>query len=148
MKNTIATISLVIGLSFTANAQDVPSTISTSFSKKFPDAKAVKWEKENAEEWEAEFRMDGINYSANYSADGKWKETEQKILVNDLPNPIKSMILTKYSSYKIDQAEILETPDFKGYEVELENKEQTIILLLDKSGKIIKEEIEKEEADD
>ena len=148
MKQIIATTTLLIGLAFTAYSQEVPKAVAQSFSKKFPEAKSIKWEQENMEEWEAEFRENGINYSANFGLDGAWIETEQHILVNDLPKPIKSLILKNYSSYKIDHAEIIETPEFKGYEVELENKDQTIKLLLDKSGKILKEEIEKEEADD
>jgi hypothetical protein len=52
---------------------NVPENIKTIFSQKFPKAKSVDWDKENATVWEAEFEMGGKEYSANFGTDGSWK---------------------------------------------------------------------------
>ena len=41
-----------------------------------PAATDVKWGKESAKEYEAEFRLNGNNVSANFGSDGAWVETE------------------------------------------------------------------------
>ena len=57
MKNLFFVIALVAILSLNASGQAVPSNIESAFSKQFPKASNVKWDKENAIEWEAEFKM-------------------------------------------------------------------------------------------
>jgi protoheme ferro-lyase len=148
MKYIIATATLLLGLTFTAHSQEVPQKVSDSFSKKYPDAKSVKWEEESKNEWEVEFTLNSKKYTADFTDDGKWIETEQRILPNDLPKHIKSVIVTDYNGYKIDHAEIIENIDFKGYEVEIENSSRTINLFFDGTGKLIKKEVEEEDSDD
>ena len=64
---------------------NVPAAVTNAFNNKFPGATEVKWEKENAKEYEAEFTLNGDNVSANFGADGTWVETETVIKVADLP---------------------------------------------------------------
>jgi len=64
--------------------QSVPEKVKSAFAGKFPNASSVKWDKENDEEWEAEFKMDGKEYSANFTVDGNWKETEYEIKKSEI----------------------------------------------------------------
>ena len=50
-----------------------------AFNANFPDAKKVKWKIEDTIEWEAEFRMNRKEYSANFNNNGEWQETEYEL---------------------------------------------------------------------
>lgn len=90
-KVTVLMLGLVMVLS-QACAQtqtNAPKNVTDAFSKKFPTAKKVKWNKENETEWEAEFKMNGEEYSANFTSEGIWKETEHEIEKSDTPSAVK-----------------------------------------------------------
>ena len=78
-----------------------PEKVKTVFSKQFPEAKKVEWEQVNEREWEAEFRMDGKEYSANFSTDGQWMETEFEIKKSDIPENIKTILAVNFKDYEI-----------------------------------------------
>ncbi|MCB9363419.1 MAG: PepSY-like domain-containing protein [Flavobacteriales bacterium] len=84
-----AVIILISGYASFAQKATTPKNVQDAFNKKFPSAKEVKWDKENAKEWEAEFEMNGKEYSANFTVDGKWQETEHAILKSEIPTPVK-----------------------------------------------------------
>src|SRR5438128_2594677 len=81
-----------------------PAAVQKAFEQKFPKATKVNWGKENATEWEAEFMLDGNELSANFSADGKWVETERKIKVSELPKAVAAAIQKQYPGWKISDA--------------------------------------------
>ena len=66
-----------------------PMVVTTAFNLKFPNATNVKWVKENAHEYEAEFNWNGANFSANFSDKGEWLETENPFSFNQLPENVK-----------------------------------------------------------
>lgn len=150
MKNVMIVVMLLSIMLSTACGQksDVPTKVKTAFNQKFPDATKVSWDKENATEWEAEFKMDGKEYSANFDTDGNWKETEYEISKSDIPSSVKSTLDKDFEAYKIEEAEISETSDGKVYEFELENGENDIEVAISPEGKVIKKEAKEEEDDD
>lgn len=88
MKNFMLVIAAAAMISFNAcgqNAKDVPAKVKAGFDQKFPGVQNVKWGKENANEWEAEFKMNAKEYSANFNADGSWLETEYEISASEIP---------------------------------------------------------------
>lgn len=143
MKKLIMMSTLVATIGFAACAQKldaskVPASVKTAFVKRFPGAIA-EWGKENAKEYEAEFKFNGKAASANFLTDGSWVETEMEINMSELPAAVTAAVKTKHPGatiskvYKIDNA--------KGeltYETEIKtgNKKQEMILKAD--GTIIK----------
>ncbi|MCF8462169.1 MAG: PepSY-like domain-containing protein [Flavobacteriales bacterium] len=121
-----------------------PKAVEASFQKKFPNAQKVKWEKENDSEWEAEFKLDGKEYSANFSADGTWKETEHEIAKSEIPAAVQNALNTEFAGYKIEESEISETAEGTVYEFELEKGESDLEVTVDANGKILKKEVEEE----
>lgn len=112
MKNIILVIAVVAFMSVTAcaqNAKNLPVKVKTSFNQKFPGAQKIKWGKENATEWEAEFTLNNREYSANFNSDGNWVETEYLISEKEIPAAVSATLSHKYPGYKIKTAEITET---------------------------------------
>ena len=118
MRNLMILMVLVSTMAFTACGQkeNVPAIVKTAFDQKFPNATKVSWDKENATEWEAEFNMDGKEYSANFDANGNWKETEYEISKSDIPTAVKSTLDKDFDGYNIEEAEMSETSDGTVYE--------------------------------
>lgn len=135
------------GMTLLSCAQDggVPSSVESKFNEKFPNAKSVKWDKENDTEWEAEFKMNGKSCSANFSLDGTWLETETTMKSKDLPNAVQESLKSNFADYKIEKAEIAETPEGKSYEVEIEKGEMTLEVVFDENGTVVKQKEVKEE---
>lgn len=144
-------ISLLIALAivvFTnqSHAQDtnVPKKVMKAFTQKFSNATDVEWEKENKSEWEAEFKVNGKEYSANFATDGTWKETEHEIKDSEIPALVKKSIVNNFPGYEIEEAEMAETPKGKVYEFELEKGKEELEVVINASGTVLKKEVQKE----
>jgi hypothetical protein len=157
MKNLIVIVVAIAMVSFTACGQpekNVPAKVSTTFSQKFPDAREVKWDKENATEWEAEFVLNGVEYSANFDNTGAWMETEYKISPAGLPAAVSATLGNEFGVFTVDLAEVSETKEGKVFELTLKNGEEEMEISIDPDGKVMKkskaeqEEEEEEEGDD
>ncbi len=150
MKNLFLVISIAAMFSLSACGQkskDVPAEVKTAFELKFPDAKKVKWEKENEKVWEVEFKMSGTEYSACFDADGAWKETEHEIKVSEIPAVVKSTLDSEFEGFEIDEAEMIESSEGTFYEFELEKGETEMEVVIDPNGMVISKEAEKEDSD-
>ncbi len=138
MRNSNFLVALALGFTFTACAQKAPESVTSNFSKKYPTAKSVKWEKENDKEWEAEFKMDGMEYSANFSNDGTWLETEKEMKEKDLPEAVKNILNSTFKGYEVEEVEWVETSEYSGYEMELEKGKETLEVVISKEGNVLK----------
>ena len=126
----------------------VPQKVQAAFAKKFPTVKKVKWDKESANEWEAEFRFNKTEYSANFTSDGTWKETEYAIDKKEIPANIKAALSQKFKGYKIDEADISETMNGKVYEFDIEKGNIKKEVAIDFSGRVVKQEVINDEDND
>jgi Putative beta-lactamase-inhibitor-like, PepSY-like len=117
MKNAFIVLMAAITIGLSANCQGikVPDTVKNAFTAKYPNATNVKWGKENAKEYEAEFKMNNTAVSANFGLDGSWVETETTIAETDLPAAVINAIHAKFPGGKITRAEKLEKPGDKTF---------------------------------
>lgn len=124
-----AAIALLLFFANSLAAQKPPTAVQTAFNQKFPNATDVDWSKEKNGEWEAEFETAGDHeMSANFSADGKWLETETEIKFSELPAPVQAALQGK----KVKEAARIERADGSTvFEAEVNRKD----LLFDASGK-------------
>ncbi len=123
----------------------VPKAVKDAFAKKFPMAKKVHWDKESDKEWEAEFKMNKMEYSANFMADGTWTETEHEIDKKDIPQAVKNRLNSSFAGYEVEESETSETKDGMVYEFEIEKGEKTMEVAISPSGKVVKKQSSSEE---
>jgi hypothetical protein len=116
----------------------VPENIKKEFIKKYPAAQAVKWGSEEANEWEAEFTVNGTEMSASYDEKGTWMESETEISTKDLPAAVTAALTKDFSGYKTGEMSIIEDPKMKGFELALRKGDSSLEVVFDNSGKVIK----------
>lgn len=150
MKNVILGLMITVVSAFQACAQgQVPLQIKASFESKFANAKSVQWEIENDTEWEAEFKLNRKEMSANFDLNGNLLETETEIKVKDLPPAVLETIKNEFADYKIEEAEKVEKPDGTFlYEVELEKGKEEIEVIFPADGKFMRKALSEEEKED
>lgn len=137
----------VLAISMYACAQTPPESVSDNFNSKFQEASKAKWDQEEANEWEAEFKMNGNEMSASFDNAGTWLETEKDIQQKELPAAVSVAINDNYSEYKVGEVAELQKPGFSGYEIGIEKGEETLEIQLTSAGSITNIEKIEEEKD-
>ena len=145
-KSIIIIATLVFGLF--ACAENPPKAVTDNFAKKFTGATKVKWESEEANEWEAEFKMNGNEMSASFDNAGKWINTEAVLSEKELPANVLKAVNDAYPGWKIESVESYETPEMKGYEMGIEKGKEELEIQVSPDGKITVNKESKEEDDD
>lgn len=99
----------------------IPTEVRKAFFAAHPNVKKVEWEIEDDGTYEAEFKMDGEEVSANYSATGELLETEVEIKKKALPAAVLAAIAAQFPDHEIEEAARITYPDGRVvYEAELE----------------------------
>ena len=103
MKNLFILV-IVFSLStYSAFSQkNPPENVRKEFSKKYASAQSVKWDSEEANEWEAEFKMNGKNMSACFDMSAKWIESETEISLKELPSAVVNTLNKDFQGYRKD----------------------------------------------
>jgi hypothetical protein len=141
MKNFLILTALFSMIFLSACSQkNPPENVKKEFTQKFADAKSVKWESEEANEWEAEFKISGKEMSACFDNSGKWLETEAEVSVKDLPSAVANTLKTNFSGFKADEASTIENPEMKGFEIALKNKREEMTVIIGTDGTVLKKE--------
>ena len=147
MKKSIFIIAaLIIGLF--ACAENPPKAVTDNFAKKFNGATKVKWDSEEKNEWEAEFKMNGKDMSVCFDNTGKWLNTEAVLSEKDLPANVIKAVKEAYPGWEIESVESLETPESKGYELGIEKGKEEMEIQVSSDGKITVTKESKEEDDE
>lgn len=135
MKKYFLTIIAFVAIEISAFAINVPKAVTDAFAKKFPGAINIKWGKENAKEYEAEFKLKGKSVSANFLTDGSWVETEAEISGSEIPDNIADAVNKKHPGstilkmYKIETAKGITT-----YEAEIKDGIKKSEMIINEDG--------------
>lgn len=136
MKKIIFVATVIICSIATSFAQSkTPTAVTTAFNQKFSNATKVKWDKENAHEYEAGFEWKGAKYSANFSDTGEWLETESPTTFKQLPEKVQTAFNASHKGAKVIAVAKIETS--KGttkYEVEFKQGVKTVELFYTADG--------------
>jgi len=147
MKKKLLSLVFLILLGCNSNTSEIPKAVHDAFASKFPNATEVEWEKESTTEWEAEFEIEGKEYTATFNNQGNWLETEWEIPKNELPEDVLNSLATHFSSYSIEESEISETEKGQLYELEIKVGDKDQELSINQEGIIVSQQ-GKEEHDE
>ena len=145
MKSIIITTAVIVLSINSVSAQkvkeaEVPKSILTAFQAHFKDAKLEAWDKEKNGEFEAEFTINSVKMSANFSADGKLMETEEEINPTSLPKMTTDYLAKNYTDNKIEKATKITGPTgIITFELETKKGNEKKELLFSSRGGFIKE---------
>lgn len=126
----------------------IPAAAKTGFAAKFPAAQKVKWSVEKPGEFEAEFKLNGVETSVLVDAKGNLLETEAEIKEGELPQAVKAAIARDFAEYKIDEIE--KATDAKGvisFVMEASKGKEKLEISFDSNGKLLSKEVLKKEND-
>ena len=136
MKKTMFVAMVMLCAYATGFAQSkAPSEVTKAFKEKFPSATGVKWTKENANEYEAAFKLKGASYSAAFNKTGSWLETESPLTFAQLPDKVKSAFESAHKGEPIKAVAKIETS--KGltkYEVEVKKGAKAVEYFYNEDG--------------
>jgi len=119
----------------------VPDNVKESFAKLYPNVTDVKWDKEDANHFEAEFVENGKTVSLLFDNNGTLQETETEIAVTELPANVQTVINEKYAGYKItDASKIVDKDGTVTFEAEISNKKLQKELIFDLGGNFLNEQ--------
>ncbi|HTU23637.1 MAG TPA: PepSY-like domain-containing protein [Gemmataceae bacterium] len=121
----------------------VPKAVLKAVKAKFKDAKLVSAQKENENgklAYEINLKHKGAKIEVTVTPDGKIVSVEKTIAVKALPKPVTEAVNRKYPRAKYMSVEEVSADGKTSYEVLIATAEKkTFEVVLDKSGKIIKE---------
>ncbi len=126
-------MAMLCGNSAMAQHAGIPHAATAAFTKSYPGAQKVKWDKEN-KQYEASFLYQHQNLSVLYNAGGSVVETEVKIPVDELPAAVRRQAMAK-GRIK-EAARITRASGQLFYEAEVKGKD----LLYDSNGNFLQPE--------
>src|SRR5882762_476438 len=77
----------------------VPIIVRQSCEAKFPGVKKIEWKLKSDQNYEAEFKLNGVEVAAKFKSNGKWLETETTIARAKLPADVRATISKKFGGY-------------------------------------------------
>lgn len=129
----ISTVSCAQG----KDKKDVPKVVTDSFAKEYPNTK-VDWDIED-DGFEAEFKLNGKDASADYDKNGNKLATEIEISEVEFPATALTYLKSTYPKSKIKEtAKITDAKNVVTYEAEIKIDGKNTDLLFDASGNFIK----------
>lgn len=124
---------------------DQPKTVPSqgaevAFKKQYPKAEGVSWAEDANGYHEANFTMDGENYRADYTTQGKWVETENSLKFGKLPKAVQQVVNEQFDKDDITEIEQVNSAE-KGlfYDVEFKDKGKNKDIEIREDGVIIKQ---------
>lgn len=140
MRKIIVMVILVIVSGITRaqdNRQAVPEDVTESFSMLYPNVKDVVWKNKQAD-FEANFEQNEKIVSLLFDKNGILKEVRNEIVASDLPAGIRDTFAVEFPEWKIRKASRIDISGAFNYEVEVEKDEQTLFLIFNMRGMLLK----------
>ncbi|MFV8355787.1 PepSY-like domain-containing protein [Flavobacterium sp. XS1P32] len=126
-----------VGCAQSKENKEVPKMVTEAFAKEYPNTK-VDWDIEE-DGFEAEFKLNGKEASADYDKNGNKLATEIEITESELPTSALTYLKTNYPKSKIKEtAKITDSTNVVTYEAEIKIDGKNSDLLFDANGSFLK----------
>jgi len=126
-----------VGCAQSKEKKEVPKVVADAFAKEYPNTK-VAWDIED-DGFEAEFKLNGKDASADYDKNGNKLATEVEVSESELPSSALSYLKTNYPKSKIKEtAKIIDSKNVVTYEAEIKIDGKNSDLLFDANGSFLK----------
>lgn len=142
----LVTFSAVQAIAQKVKESEVPQVVKSAFMKAYPNAKGVKWDKEEAG-FEASFDQNKNEISVVLDKMGVVKEVETGIAKDKLPKAVLETLKKDFADHDIEETAMLVANGVTTYEVEVEKGKKSSDLIFDSTGKLLKK-IDKEDEKD
>ena len=153
MKNIVILLAgslMMTGGSFAQKVapENVPDAVKIAFRAKFAQAEKTTWEMDY-ENFEADFKINKVDISAKFDANGNWLETETPLTLSNLPPAVKAALSKQFDPIKDplkeDGISKIETPAGTNYEIDGQNNALSYVLIISEKGDLVKKEEVKDE---
>jgi hypothetical protein len=143
MKTQMLTFAIIALLSTNLSvAQDispgqVPSVVLNKFTREYPKARGVEWEKEAAI-YKVEFELGwNIDHEIRYSPTGEITMHSHDISKKDLPKAVLHTLNTEFTDYRVDDVKRIASGAEVVYSMELNSLLQSDLkVVIDQNGKV------------
>src|SRR2546421_12596561 len=128
-----------VALAQQLSADKVPAVVRQACEAKFSGVRKIEWKLKSDHNYEAEFKLNGVEVAAKFDSNGKWLETETTIARAKLPADVRATISEKFGGYKIIETQSVERFDQKMllYEVHLEGVIEILKTLFEENGTLV-----------
>jgi hypothetical protein len=128
----------LMGFTQKITSEKVPADVKQAFAKKFPAAIDPIFEMSN-NYYKVIFNDEGVGTCVNYSPNGKWLQTETKILESDLPEDVTASVAADFAGFKISEVTNVETPDKPlFYTMNMQKDKETFNAQFSPKGDVLK----------
>jgi hypothetical protein len=143
MKKYVCFLLLLAAFSASAQLRKVPAEVTSTFEKKYPEAKKVSW-KDNITNFEANFILNDVETSAKFNKKGEWLVTEKKVEYVGLPEAVQDgFSKSKYADWEVKKVVMVDESDRElVYRILVrKNDVQKRYLFFKADGKLLKDPI-------
>lgn len=132
----LVTFGVVQAIAQKIKESEVPQVVKSAFMKAYPNAKGVKWDKEEAG-FEASFDQNKNDMSIVLDKVGIVKEVETEIVKDKLPKAILETLKKDFADHDIEETAMIVANGVTTYEVEVEKGKKSWDLIFDSAGKLL-----------
>lgn len=143
MKKTFATLALALFVAAGVSAgnikeSSVPAVVKSYVMKSYPRVSPVEWNyEEKGNYYNAEFKIDGANYSLDISPEGTLINSTNEIAAEQLPAAASAYIARQFPGFQVKEARKLVRRGSTYYEADIHGQNSSQMLTFSESGKLL-----------
>lgn len=142
MKKILMTLSIIVfaasSYAKVVSSSKVPVMVKANFSNAYPEAKVIRWETTDLNDYKVEFKV-GDNFgAAYYDANGNFIEADNSIEWQEVPLTGRMEVYHLGENKILNVLKIVNAKKEVFYQVDVKKHFKKVEVLLDKEGNIIR----------